>query len=156
MSDPATSRHTFLFTDLVGFTALAADEGDNRAADVALDFYARVRPLLPDHRAEEVKTLGDGLLLRCEDPAEAIRLGVRIVAELEELPGFPPVRVGMHTGSAARLRGVELGDRRLHWLKNVTDPVAAHTVADSPCRSWSENLTELLERSGAARPQGAV
>jgi adenylate cyclase len=193
MSDPATSRHTFLFTDLVGFTALAADEGDNRAADVALDFYARVRPLLPDHRAEEVKTLGDGLLLRCEEPAEAIRLGVRIVAELEELPGFPPVRVGMHTGSAveragdwygttvnvaarlcaaagggevlasevtarsaARLRGVELGDRRLHWLKNVTDPVAAHTVADSPCRSWSENLTELLERSGAARPQGAV
>jgi class 3 adenylate cyclase len=30
------SRHTFLFADLVGFTALAEIEGDDRALEVAL------------------------------------------------------------------------------------------------------------------------
>jgi hypothetical protein len=30
------ARHTFLFTDLVGFKALAAEQGDDRAAEVAL------------------------------------------------------------------------------------------------------------------------
>ena len=44
-------------------------------------------------------------MLRCEDPRLAIRLGLRIVDDLEELPGFPPVRVGMHTGPAVARGG---------------------------------------------------
>jgi|SRR5690349_65250 adenylate cyclase len=93
-------EHTFLFTDLVGFTALAASEGDDRAAEVALEFYAHVRALLAEHCAEEIKTIGDALMLRCERPADAVRLGLRIVSELEAIPGFPVARVGVHTGSA--------------------------------------------------------
>jgi adenylate cyclase len=163
-------RHTFVFTDLVGFTALAAAEGDDRAAEVALEFYARVRTLLSEHRAEEIKTIGDALMLRCDDAADAVRLGLRIVRELEALPGFPVARVGVHTGSAVardgdwygttvnvaarlctaagagsvlvseetsraagRLRKVELGETRLHWLKNLTDPVEARLVSDAHC-----------------------
>ena len=34
---------------------------------------------------------------------------------------------------AGRLRHVELGEQRLHWLKNVTEPVAARTVAAREC-----------------------
>src|SRR3954447_17267868 len=98
-------EHTFLFTDLVGFTALAASEGDDRAAEVALEFYARVRALLADHYAEEIKTIGDALMLRCERPADAVRLGLRIVTELEAIPGFPVARVGVHTGSAVCREG---------------------------------------------------
>jgi adenylate cyclase len=161
-------EHTFLFTDLVGFTALAASEGDDRAAEVALEFYARVRALLADHCAEEIKTIGDALMLRCERPDHAVRLGLRIVQELEAIPGFPVARVGVHTGSAVcrerdwygttvnvasrlctaagagsvlvseqtcraagRMRKVELGDRELHWLKNLTQPVEARLVSES-------------------------
>lgn len=161
----AGAVHSFLFTDLVGFTALTAEQGDDRAAEVALDFYDRVGRLLPGHRAERVKAIGDALMLRCEDPGQAVRLGIGIVRELQWVDGFPPVRVGVHTGpavhragdwygstvnvaarlcgaaaggevlvseetlhAAGRLRGVELGERRLHWLKNVTDPVAAHAA----------------------------
>jgi adenylate cyclase len=98
-------EHTFLFTDLVGFTALAAAEGDDRAAEVALEFYARVRRLLPDHCAEEIKTIGDALMLRCDDPADAVRLGLRIISDLEAVPGFPVARVGVHTGSAVTRDG---------------------------------------------------
>jgi class 3 adenylate cyclase len=164
-------HHTFLFTDLVGFTTLAAERGDDHAAEVAIELHRRVRPLLSSHRAEEVKTLGDGLMLRCEDPALALQLGVRIVRDLEELDGFPPLRVGIHTGPAAHRAGdwygttvnvaarlcgaagggevlaseatcqaagrrprLRLDDLRLHWLKNVTEPVHARVVSLQPCR----------------------
>jgi adenylate cyclase len=162
--------HTFLFTDLVGFTALTAEKGDDGAADMALAFYGRVRSLLPQYRAQEVKAIGDALMLRCEDASLAIRLGLRIVRELESDPLFPLVRVGMHTGPAveregdwygttvnvaARLcaaagggevlvsdatrvaagpvRKVDLSERRLHWLKNVTEPVAARIASEHEC-----------------------
>jgi adenylate cyclase len=152
---------TFLFTDLVGFTALTAERGDDHAADVALAFYDVVRALLPAHGAQEVKPLGDGLMLRADDPCAAIRLGVRIVDEVDAAPLLPLVRVGMHHGPAVRrggdwygatvnvasrlcsaaaggevlvsetthvaagkVRGVAFGERRLHWLRNVAEPVA--------------------------------
>ena len=88
------------------------------------------------------------------------------MTDLGQVRGFPPVRVGVHTGpavtrggdwygttvnvaarlcaaagggqvlaseaalEAARgLKEVDLGERRLHWLKNVTEPVGARTVA---------------------------
>ena len=91
---------SFLFTDLVGYTVLTAERGDDHAADVALAFYDVVRALLRAHDAEEVKPLGDGLMLRAPDPCRAIHLGVRIVDEVDASPLLPPVRVGIHHGSA--------------------------------------------------------
>ncbi len=99
------NEHTFLFADLVGYTALAEVEGDNRAADVATGLYEAVRELLDGYRAEELKTLGDGVLLRCERPADGVELAVRIVSKLAAIPGFPPVRVGVHTGPAVLREG---------------------------------------------------
>ena len=158
--------HTFLFCDLVGFTALTAAEGDARAADVAIELCERTRPLLSEHRAEEIKSIGDAVMIRGEDPALGIRLGLRIVRDLEQVEGFPPVRVGVHTGPAVERNGdwfgttvnvaarlcaaasggqvlasdtsvqaaeglgeVEFGEQHLHWLKNVTEPIGARTVA---------------------------
>jgi adenylate cyclase len=165
----AAGAHTFLFTDLVGFTALAASEGDDRAADVALDFVRCVEPLAGNQGAEVVKRLGDGLMLRSPDPERAVRLGLEIVAEQNERV---PVRVGIHTGpaverggdwygttvnvaarlcaaagggevlvseatreQAGRLKKLEVGDHRLHWLKNLDEPVGARTVAMPEPRS---------------------
>lgn len=187
----AGRRHTFLFTDLVGFTALTASQGDDRAADVALEFYERVRPLLARHRAEEVKAIGDALMLRCDEPAAAIRLGLEIVRSLEAVEGFPPVRVGIHTGpavcraddwygttvnvaarlcaaagggevlvgeataeAAGRVKWAALGERRLHWLKNVTEPVGARlaTRRSCPFESRLRRLKQVLPES----PQEAL
>ena len=177
----AGGTHTFLFTDLVGFTALAASEGDDRAADVALEFARCVEPLAGDHGAEVVKRLGDGLMLRSAEPARAVRLALAIVAEQNERV---PVRVGMHTGPAVerggdwygttvnvaarlcaaagggevlvsettreragRLRKLEVGDHRLHWLKNLDEPVAARVIAEPEPRApgaWREQLARAL------------
>ncbi len=158
--------HTFVFMDLVGFTALTAERGDHSAADVAQQLYGHVRGLLDDHRAEEIKTFGDAMMLRCEDPRLAIELGVRIVDGLGASDALPPVRVGVHSGTAVNRDGdwygnavnvasrlcsaaggaevlvseqacdaagtldaVSLGERRLHWLKNVPEPIAARSAS---------------------------
>ena len=159
-------QHTFIFTDLVGFTTLTAERGDDHGADVALAFYARVRALLADHGAEEVKTIGDAMMLRCSHPAKAVDLALRIVHATATPPPLPPVRVGVHTGPAVSRDGdwygttvnvaarlcsaagggevlvseqtraaanrlcstIVLGERRLHWLKNLSRPIAAHVA----------------------------
>lgn len=167
--------HTFLFADLVGFTALTDSEGDDRAAAVAAALQGHVRRIAPRHDAEVVKLMGDAAMLRCREPAAAIRFGLELNSEVESDDGLPPVRVGIHSGSAVlrdgdwygravnvaarlcsvaaggevlvseatlecapKLSAVEVGDRRLHWLKNVTEPVAAH-------------VTELRSRTGRFR-----
>ncbi len=158
----ATTERTFLFADLVGFTALTEAEGDERAGEVAVALQALVRPLLPAYRASQVKAIGDALMLLGRDAGNGIRLGIRIVSEVEADPALPPIRVGVHCGPAVERDGdwygrtvnvaarlcsaagggqvlvseralraagsipeVEFGKRRLHWLRNVTEPIAA-------------------------------
>jgi adenylate cyclase len=100
---PAT--HTFIFADLAGFTALTEAMGDEDAADLAEDFCAAVRALLPDHAAEEIKAIGDAVMLRAPEAREAILLGLRVVHDVGGRHFFPAVRVGMNTGAAVERGG---------------------------------------------------
>jgi adenylate cyclase len=101
----AEEQHTFLFADLAGFTALTEAHGDRQAADVAAEFSTAVRRLLSSHVAEEVKTIGDAVMIRGDDPAAAIGLGLGIVEDVGRQHGFPAVRVGMNTGQALERDG---------------------------------------------------
>ncbi len=93
-------QQTFLFADLAGFTALTEAHGDEEAADLVAEFTGAVRELLPEYEAEEVKTIGDAVMIRCRRAAGAVQLGVRIVEEIGGRDRFPSIRVGMHSGSA--------------------------------------------------------
>jgi adenylate cyclase len=79
--------------------------GDEEAADLVADFCADVGNLLPEHGAEEVKSIGDAVMIRAQDAGEAVRLGVRIVNEIGGRHFFPTVRVGMDTGDAVERSG---------------------------------------------------
>jgi adenylate cyclase len=173
--------HTFLFADLVGFTALAEAEGDDRALAAVLALQRRVHDLLAEHSAEQVKAIGDGLMLRCGDPRAAVKLGLRVIEDVAGEDGVPPVRIGIHTGPAlasegdwygrtvnvaARLcavapggevmvsestrsaagdmPGVDWGERELHWLRNVSDPVPTYLVTPQ-----GEASTAAVGRSDA-------
>lgn len=183
-----TGSHTFLFADLVGFTALAELEGDDRALEVVLAMRRRVRALLGRHGAEEIKSIGDGVMLRCSEPRQAVLLGLALVRDLREGDGLPAVRVGIHTGPAlssdgdwygrtvnvaARLcavapggevmvseatrqaagtvAGIDWGARELHWLRNVSEPVATYLISSSA----EPGLVAEPELS-QARPDGGV
>jgi class 3 adenylate cyclase len=94
--------HTFLFADMVGFTALSIEQGDEAAADIATRFQQEVRGLAARHRAVVVKSMGDGAMVRAEDAAGAVRLGIALASGLD---GLPPVRVGLNTGPAVERDG---------------------------------------------------
>jgi adenylate cyclase len=98
-------QHTFLFADLAGFTALTEVHGDEFAADAAAEFRAGVHRLLPEYGADEVKTIGDAVMVHVLDPADAVRLAVRIIDEVGRHHGALAVRVGVHTGTAVRRDG---------------------------------------------------
>lgn len=106
---PASRDHTFLFADLAGFTALTEVHGDEQAAELVAEFFDVVRALLPRHGGEEVKTIGDALMVRLDRPGDGIRLGLAIVEAVGDRSGFPVVRIGMHTGSAVERNGDWLG-----------------------------------------------
>jgi class 3 adenylate cyclase len=133
---------TFLFADLAGFTALTEAHGDEQAAEHAISFCARVRELLPRHGAEEVKTIGDAVMARVDDAADAICLGLAIVDEVRTLPGFPAVHVGMHTGDAVE-RG---GD----WFGAAVN-LAARVAATA---GGNEVLISAATREAAGEPGG--
>lgn len=135
-------EHTFIFADLSGFTALTEAHGDERAADLASDFCAAVRELLPEHHATEVKAIGDALMLRAPASAAAIALGLLIVEVVGQQHGFPMVRVGMHTGSAVERQG--------DWF-GTTVNVAARV---SGLASGGQVLVTEATRSSAGSLQG--
>jgi adenylate cyclase len=100
---------TFLFADLSGFTALTEVHGDDEAAYLVGEFVGAVRELLPEHRAEEVKTIGDAVMIRCGGAENAVWLGVRIAEDIGRRDRFPSIRVGMHTGPATEREGDYFG-----------------------------------------------
>lgn len=97
--------NTFLFADLVGFTAFTEDHGDEAAADLAEIFCVRVCELNEGHAAEEIKTLGDACMVRVPSTDCAVELGLEIVETVGPSQGLPRVRVGIDVGTAIERRG---------------------------------------------------
>jgi class 3 adenylate cyclase/YHS domain-containing protein len=121
--DPETQ--TFLFADLAGFTALTEAHGDAEAAELVEDFSRRVQEMLTDHDAEQVKEIGDAVMLRVRAADQAIRLGLRVVHDVGRRHEFPAVRVGMHTGPAVERRG--------DWFGTTVNLAARVAGAASGC-----------------------
>ena len=105
--EPSTA--TFLFADIAGFTALTEVHGDEQAAMVVARFCDAVSRELPVFGATHVKTIGDALMLRIPDPAQAVLLGLRIALDLLRGHRAPAVRVGLHHGPAIERDGDYFG-----------------------------------------------
>ena len=98
------NAHSFLFADMVGFTALTAARGDETAAELAVEFADSVRTLAAEHGVEFVKAMGDAVMVR-GDAAQIVALGLRLVHDGPAPPWRPPVRIGVHTGTAVSRDG---------------------------------------------------
>jgi class 3 adenylate cyclase len=100
---------TFLFADIAGFTALTEAHGDEQAVQLVEEFAAAVQAELPRVGGEHVKTVGDALMLRVPEPADAVRLGLWIAREAMSGHQAPSVRVGVNYGSAVDRGGDYFG-----------------------------------------------
>src|SRR3712207_7555138 len=72
----------------------------------------------PRFGATHVKTIGDALMLRIADPAQAVLLGLRTALDLLRGHRAPVVRVGLHHGPAIERDGDYFGDRKSKRLNS--------------------------------------
>ena len=100
---------TFLFADIAGFTALTEAHGDEQALELVEQFATAVQAELPRVDGEYVKTVGDALMLRVPDPADAVRLGLWITRNAISGHHAPSVRVGCNHGPAIERSGDYFG-----------------------------------------------
>lgn len=143
----AASVHTFLFADLAGYTALTEAHGDAHAAEAAAEFCDDVRALLHEHDAEEVKAMGDALMVRAPKALDAARLAERIACGRGARHRALGVRLGMHTGTAVR-QGDDWFGSAVNIASRVADVARAGEVL------LTENTREALGESVAVRPRG--
>jgi adenylate cyclase len=85
------------FLDLVGYTRLTEERGDQAAAALAETLAVLVNRSSREHGGQPVKWLGDGVMVHFRDPAGAVVAALRMV---EQLPaaGLPPAHVGVAAG----------------------------------------------------------
>jgi adenylate cyclase len=123
----ALSQHTFLFADLVGFTAFTERVGDELAADVAVAFQTATAHLAADFDCEVVKSLGDAVMIHGRDAARVVALALRIAQELSDEGWCPALRMGVHSGTAVR-RGGDWYGSTVNVAARLTDAAAAGEV----------------------------
>ena len=136
------SPHTFLFADLVGYTAFTERVGDEIAADVAVAFQQATAHLAEDFGCEVVKSLGDAVMIHGEDAARVVTLALRIARELSEESWCPPLRMGVHSGTAVR-RGTDWYGSTVNVAARLADAAVAGEVL------ISLTTRELLASHGA-------
>ena len=154
------SHHTFLFADLVGFTAFTERVGDEAAADVAVAFRSAADHLATDFDCDVVKSLGDAVMIHGHEAERVVALALRLARELSQEGWCPPLRMGVHSGTAvrrgrdwygatvnvaARLADAAAADELLISLATrdlltshgvMTMPIAARTASRTSARPW--------------------
>jgi len=124
-----TLTGTIVFTDIVGFTQLTDEHGDDLALTLLERQELLVLRTLPES-ARIVKELGDGLLLWFDDASSAISTCLFLQQAFEEeSDGDMPmwVRIGMHWG-CPRARGDDIVGRDVNLASRITDLAAPGEV----------------------------
>jgi class 3 adenylate cyclase len=110
------SRLAVAFTDIEGFTAFTAREGDDAASQLLAAHYRATGPVVRSRGGHTVKRLGDGLLLTFPSSEAAVLACIELVeAEPEPLR----LRAGMHVGDV-----VVAADEIVGHVVNVAARVA--------------------------------
>jgi adenylate cyclase len=120
------------FVDMVGFTAISRRLDDNDLSVLLSRFEAVVYDVVVEHGCRVVKTIGDEAMFVADDPAAALRAGLRLAEEHAEDEHLPDVHVGISFGSVIARDGdyfglvVNLGRR----IADVSPPGAVVTSAE--------------------------
>jgi adenylate cyclase len=111
------------FLDLVGYTRLTEERGDQAAAVLAEALAVLVSRSAREHGGVPVKWLGDGVMVYFREPAGAVLAALDLVAQLPAA-GLPPAHVGVAAGPVV-VQGGDYFGRTV----NLAARIAAHAAA---------------------------
>jgi adenylate cyclase len=145
------------FVDLVGYTRLTEEQGDQAAAELAATLAVLVGQSSREHGGVPVKWLGDGVMVHFQEPEGAVLSALRMVEQLPRA-GLPPAHVGVAAGPVV-VQGGDYFGRTV----NLAARIAAHAgagqvlVSDSVAESVSPTGVTFMELGalqfkGIARP----
>lgn len=97
-----------MFTDIVGYTSLMADD-----EQIALDIVSKLRdllqPIILNHRGQWLKEMGDGTLSSFSSATGAVQCAIEIQKQLKQDPSFK-IRIGIHLGDVVFTETDVFGD----------------------------------------------
>jgi class 3 adenylate cyclase len=118
----AREVRTFMFTDIVGSTALIEAIGDEAWHDLLHWHDEALRRCFAENGGEEVDHAGDGFFVAFSDPAPALACAASIQRKLADHRrdhGFAPrVRIGLHAAEATRM-GENYGGAGVHAAARI-------------------------------------
>jgi class 3 adenylate cyclase len=160
---PRRVMKTFMFTDIVGSTALVEALGDE-AWGVLLRWHDdTLRSLFAANQGEEVMGTGDGFFVGFDTPEAALACAVAIqrrLAEHRQANGFAPqVRIGVHASEATQVaqnfRGIGVHEAaRIAAMAGGGEILASQVTAAGSRYPASESRTVTLK--GIAAPMEIV
>jgi adenylate cyclase len=145
------------FLDLVGYTRLTDERGDQAAAELAEALAVLVNGSAREHGGLPVKWLGDGVMVYFREPPGAVLAALDMVEELSAA-SLPPGHLGIAAGPVVAQGGDYFGR-----TVNLAARIAAHAgpgqvlVGESVVEGGSPPGVELVEAGevqlkGFARP----
>ncbi|SDC14957.1 adenylate/guanylate cyclase domain-containing protein [Nocardioides lianchengensis] len=104
--DLHTTQLSVGFADIVSFTALSNQIGEDRIGDLVELFESRCSDVVAAQRGRVIKSIGDSVLFVNDDPIRAYDTAEGIINVIGRDPRMPDVRLGLATGSVV----MRLGD----------------------------------------------
>jgi adenylate cyclase len=146
-----------MFTDMVGFTALA-QRNEALSLELLDEQRGLLRPIFQRHGGKEVKTIGDGFLVEFPNALGAVRCAFEIQRTSREsnvgrpLERQAALRVGIHLGDVVEAGGDISGDAvniasRIEPLAEAGGVCITRQVYDQVQNKFELPLKSLGERS---------
>jgi adenylate cyclase len=129
------------FLDLTGYTALAEEEGDEAAAQLAASLAGAVQEAAQAHRGRPVKWLGDGVMFHFTDAGSAILSGLDLVEQTERETSVP-ARVGINAGAVIAQEGDYFG-RTVNIAARIADYASPHEVLVSEAAKQEAGVEQV-------------
>lgn len=162
--DGPPAHRTFMFTDIVGSTALIDALGDDAWGNLLRWHDESLRACMAAHHGEEVDHAGDGFLVAFPDQRSAIECAISIQRNLAGhrlAHGFSPqIRIGLHA-TVATLTGGKYAGKGVHIAARIGAVAAAGEILSSSSTVVGMDGLEMsqpraLNLKGIAEPVDVV